>query len=47
MDPSFFRRPDASGAWRSAWSFTMPEDDFVMEQVGFRALWIGVEDAEA
>jgi hypothetical protein len=29
------------------WSFTMPEDDFVMEQVGFKALWIGVEDAEA
>jgi len=28
------------------WSFTMPEDDFVMEQVGFKALWIGVEDAE-
>ena len=29
------------------WSFTMPEDDFVMEQVGFKALWIGAEDAEA
>ena len=29
------------------WAFTMPEDDFVMEQVGFKALWIGVEDAEA
>src|SRR5262245_5653079 len=29
------------------WSFSMPEDDFVVEQVGFRALWIGVEDAEA
>ena len=28
------------------WSFTMPEDDFVMEQVGFKALWVGVEDAE-
>ncbi len=27
------------------WSYTMPEDDFVMEQVGFKALWIGVEDA--
>ena len=25
----------------------VPEDDFVMEQVGFQALWIGVEDAEA
>ena len=29
------------------WAFTMPEDDFVMEEVGFQALWIGVEDAEA
>jgi len=29
------------------WSFTMPEDDFVMEQVGFKALWIGVTDEEA
>lgn len=28
------------------WSLTMPEDDFVMERVGFKALWIGVEDAE-
>ena len=25
----------------------MPEDDFVMEEVAFQALWIGVEDAEA
>jgi hypothetical protein len=29
------------------WSFTMPEDDFIFEQVGFQAAWIGVEDAEA
>ena len=29
------------------WSFNMPEDEFVMEEVGFKALWIGVEDAEA
>ena len=29
------------------WSFNMPEDDFVMESVGFKAMWIGVEDAEA
>jgi hypothetical protein len=29
------------------WSFSMPEDDFVMEQVGFKALWIGVADEEA
>jgi len=29
------------------WSFSMPEDDFVVEQVGFQAAWIAVEDAEA
>jgi hypothetical protein len=28
------------------WSFTMPEDDFVMERVGFKGLWISVVDAE-
>jgi tail tube protein len=28
------------------WSFDIPEDDFVMEKVGFQALWVGVEDAE-
>ena len=29
------------------WTFDIPEDDFVMEKVNFRALWVGVEDAEA
>jgi len=27
------------------WNFSMPEDDFVLEEVSFRALWISVEDA--
>jgi hypothetical protein len=27
------------------WSFAMPEDDFVLEKVTFKALWISVEDA--
>lgn len=27
------------------WSFSMPEDDFVLEEVTFHALWISVEDA--
>lgn len=27
------------------WSLTMPEDDFVLEGVTFRALWVGVADA--
>lgn len=29
------------------WSYGIPEDDFVMERVDFRALWISVEDAQA
>ena len=33
------------GVKLDGWSFTMPEDDFVMEQVAFKALWISVEDA--
>src|SRR4051812_41824969 len=35
------------GVKLDAWAFTVPEDDFVMEQVGFQALWIGSEDSEA
>ena len=35
------------GVKLDAWAFNMPEDEFVMEEVGFQALWIGVEDAEA
>ena len=35
------------GVKLDTWAFTMPEDEFVMEEVGFQALWIGVEDAEA
>jgi hypothetical protein len=27
------------------WSYQIPEDDFVMERVDFKALWISVEDA--
>jgi hypothetical protein len=29
------------------WSFSMPEDDYVLEQVSFRALWVSVEDKGA
>jgi hypothetical protein len=35
------------GVKLDAWAFTVPEDDFVMEHVGFQALWIGTEDSEA
>ena len=33
------------GVKLDSWGFSMPEDDFVMESVTFKALWIGVEDA--
>jgi hypothetical protein len=29
------------------WSYTLPEDDFAMESVAFRALWVKVEDKTA
>ncbi|MBL8350733.1 MAG: hypothetical protein JNL87_10495 [Burkholderiaceae bacterium] len=29
------------------WNYTLPEDDFAMEKVNFRALWVKVEDASA
>jgi len=29
------------------WLYTLPEDDFAMEKVNFRALWVKVEDASA
>jgi hypothetical protein len=35
------------GVKLDGWSFTMPEDDFVLEDVSFKALWISVEDAAA
>jgi hypothetical protein len=29
------------------WFYNLPEDDFAMEKVNFRALWVKVEDASA
>ncbi len=29
------------------WAYNLPEDDFVMEKVAFRALWVKVEDKTA
>jgi hypothetical protein len=34
------------GVKLNGWSFSIPEDDFVLEKVTFKALWISVEDAE-
>ena len=33
------------GVKLNEWNYQLPEDDFAIEQVGFRALWIKVEDA--
>lgn len=33
------------GVQLNEWTYELPEDDFVMETVSFRALWIKVEDA--
>jgi hypothetical protein len=35
------------GVKLNSWAYTLPEDDFVLEQVGFRALWVKVEDTTA
>lgn len=35
------------GVKLDGWSFTMPEDDFVLEEVSFKGLWIGAEDSAA
>ena len=32
------------GVKLDGWSYSMPEDDFIMEQVSFKALWISVQD---
>ncbi len=33
------------GVKLDGWSFAMPEDDFVMESVSYKALWVSAEDA--
>ena len=35
------------GVKLSEWVYTLPEDDFAMEKVAFRALWVKVEDQAA
>ena len=35
------------GVKLNSWDYQLPEDDFVMEAVGFKALWVKVEDATA
>jgi hypothetical protein len=33
------------GVKLESWSYSLPEDDFVMEKIGFRALWVKVEES--
>jgi hypothetical protein len=35
------------GVKLNSWVYSLPEDDFVMEKVGFKALWVKVEDTSA
>jgi len=35
------------GVQLNEWNYSLPEDDFVMESVSFRALWIKAEDKKA
>src|SRR4051794_33998517 len=35
------------GVKLAEWFYNLPEDDFAMEKVNFRALWVKVEDASA
>ena len=34
------------GVQFNEWNFSLPEDDFVMEQVGFQAMWVKVEEGK-
>jgi hypothetical protein len=34
----------AMGVKFNEWNYELPEDDFAMEQVSFKALWVKVED---
>ncbi len=43
-DPDTTATVTVMGVQLNEWNYTLPEDDFVMEQVSFRALWIKAED---
>jgi hypothetical protein len=45
--PGSFSSVTVMGVKLSEWSFTLPEDDFILEDVSFRALWVKVEDGSA
>jgi hypothetical protein len=44
--PGVFSAVTVHGVKIENWTYSIPEDDFVMEKVEFKALWISVEDKE-
>jgi hypothetical protein len=42
--PGVFSSVTVHGVKIENWSYSIPEDDFVMEKVDFKALWVSVED---
>ncbi|MBI4873172.1 MAG: hypothetical protein HY822_00920 [Acidobacteria bacterium] len=44
--PGVFSSVTVHGVKVENWVYELPEDDFVMERVDFKALWISVEDKE-
>lgn len=45
--PGTFSSVTVMGVKLEEWSYDLPEDDFAMEKVSFRALWVKVEDKAA
>jgi len=46
-DPATPSTITVMGVQINEWNYTLPEDDFVMENVSFRALWVKTEDKKA
>ncbi len=44
--PGVFSAVTIHGVKLENWAYQIPEDDFVMEKVTFKALWVSVEDKE-
>ncbi|HZU25696.1 MAG TPA: hypothetical protein VFA04_09245 [Bryobacteraceae bacterium] len=42
--PGVFSAVTVHGVKIENWTYSIPEDDFVMEKVQFKALWVSVED---
>ena len=45
--PGNFSSITVMGVKLSEWNLNLPEDDFILENVAFRALWVKVEDGSA